>query len=234
VLVNDLLTIFSATFDSRRAKAGELCACKDCAFLRIMRLFGAPRMRFFMASALLVATMTSGHASDVEFNFASPPTRTPSPISEFRIGGFSHAIDGKPEEGSLDLNAEILFSKPLTSEDPWINALMPRPHIGGNLNLGGDTSTAYAGLTWTFNVTPQFFLEGSLGASINNGVTGANVPSGRNAVGCSFMFRQSGSIGYNITENLSVMGTVEHNSNADLCAQNDGITSAGVRFGYKF
>jgi hypothetical protein len=48
------------------------------------------------------------------------------------------------------------------------------------------------------------------------------------------MFRESASLGYRITSNVSVMGTVEHISNAGLCDQNRGLTNVGLRLGYRF
>jgi lipid A 3-O-deacylase len=168
----------------------------------------------------------------------TPETAIPSIFSEFRLGGFAHNIDGKLENGTIDLNAEVLFVKPLTSADPWIDALLPRPHLGATINLEGKTSAAYAGLTWTFNLTEKLFVEGSLGGSINNGLTGPgraqHVLEDRARVGCSLLFRESASIGYNITESMSVMGTFEHHSNANLCDANGGLTNIGLRFGYKF
>jgi lipid A 3-O-deacylase len=198
--------------------------------------FGDVRMRIAIVVLPLLIAFAPAFAADETplepvFSFEKP---APVPfISEFRLGAFAHAFDGMPEKGSVDINGEILFTKPVVS-DPLINSLIPRPHIGGNFNLSGDTSTAYAGLTWTFDLTQKFFLEGSFGASINNGDATNPVAPGRNGVGCNFLFRESASIGYNITNNFSVMGTIEHHSNANLCERNAGITSAGVRFGYKF
>ena len=57
---------------------------------------------------------------------------------------------------------------------------------------------------------------------------------GRNAMGCNWSFRESGSLGYRLTPAWSVMGTVEHMSNAGFCDENRGLTNAGVRVGYTF
>ena len=55
-----------------------------------------------------------------------------------------------------------------------------------------------------------------------------------NALGCHVLFHETATIGFNITENWRVMGTIEHSSNAGLCDFNRGLTNAGVRIGYKF
>ena len=46
--------------------------------------------------------------------------------------------------------------------------------------------------------------------------------------------RGAASLGYRLTPTWSVMATVEHYSNAGLCAHNRGLTSFGLRMGYTF
>jgi hypothetical protein len=154
-------------------------------------------------------------------------------VSEVRVGGFAHD-PVSPEGGSADLNAEVLFAKPATSPDPVWNALIPRPSVGTTINSGGKTSTAYAGVNWTYDITKQVFADASFGGSVNDGYTGNVVPNGFNKLGCHLLFRESASLGYRLTEHWSIMGTVEHNSNAGLCAQNRGLTNFGARLGYTF
>jgi hypothetical protein len=161
------------------------------------------------------------------------PTRPVSFISEARIGGSVHDY-WSPETGSANLTGEILFAKPFTPADLFTSYFVPRPHIGGSLNFDDKTSFAYAGLTWTVDITPRFFIEGSFGGAIHNGSTGRVVPVDRNALGCSPLFRESGSVGVRLSANWSVMATVEHLSNAGLCSQNRGLTNIGARLGYTF
>jgi hypothetical protein len=163
----------------------------------------------------------------------SPTAQNQNFVSEVRLGGFAHDFDS-PERGSVDLNGEVLFAKPTTSANPIINALIPRPHVGATVNFAGKTSQAYAGATWDYDITDRIFAEASFGGSINNGKTGNIVPPGFNKVGCNALFRESASLGYRLTEHWSVMGTVEHSSNAGLCAQNRGLTNVGGRIGYSF
>jgi lipid A 3-O-deacylase len=155
------------------------------------------------------------------------------PLSEVRVGGLVHD-PLSPEAGGVDLSGEVLFAKPFTSPDPLWNALIPRPDIGGTLNFEGKTSEAYAGVAWDYNFTPRIFGEAGFGGSVNNGKAGLVVPEGYNAMGCNESFRESGSVGYRLTENWSVLGTVEHMSNAGLCDRNRGLTNFGARVGYAF
>jgi lipid A 3-O-deacylase len=154
-------------------------------------------------------------------------------VSEVRLGGFVHD-PVSPERGSVDVNGEVLFAKPATSPDPVWNALIPRPHVGATVNFAGKTSQAYAGATWTYDVTNRIFVEGTFGGEVNDGHTGNVVPAGFNKVGCNVLFRESASLGYRFTEHWSLMGTIEHSSNAGLCGQNRGLTNAGARIGYSF
>jgi hypothetical protein len=49
------------------------------------------------------------------------------------------------------------------------------------------------------------------------------------------LFRESASIGYQITEQANIMLTVDHASHAGLCGPtNTGLTNLGVRVGWKF
>jgi lipid A 3-O-deacylase len=190
-----------------------------------------------LAVALLAAP--PAFAADLGYptNFgppAAPIAQSPSSfLSEVRLGTFAHD-PLSPEKGSADLNGEILFAKPLSAPGSAWDFLLPRPSIGATLNFAGKTSQAYAGLTWTYDITKSIFVEGSFGGSVNNGKTGTIVPPGHNAMGCNASFRESGSVGYRFTANWSLMGTIEHRSNAGLCTQNRGLTNYGARIGYSF
>lgn len=161
-----------------------------------------------------------------------PATR--SFLSEIRVGGSAQDPSG-PESGSGSITGEILFDRFFQSADPILNLFIPRPHIGGSANLGGRTSFAYAGFTWSFDITPRFFVEGTLGGAIHNGNTSSfDVAPHEAGLGCSPLFRESASAGFRLTPQWSVIATVEHLSNAGLCSQNRGLTNIGVRLGYTF
>jgi hypothetical protein len=166
----------------------------------------------------------------------APLPPAPSFLSEFRAG-MSAQDPFSTESGSANLTGELLFSKPFTPADLFTSYFVPRPHVGGSLNFDHKTSFAYAGFTWTVDVTPRVFVEGSLGGAVHSGSTERNpfyVPPDRAALGCSPLFRESGSVGIRLSSNWNVMATVEHLSNAGACSQNQGLTNVGARFGYTF
>jgi lipid A 3-O-deacylase len=154
---------------------------------------------------------------------------------EVRGGVFAHSVD----ELTLDMtriqdaNVELLIGLPTL--DQMIGIGQIRPHVGATVNFGDLESMAYAGLSWTVPVfdTPVF-IEGSFGAAVHNGESDGATPPGRN-LGCSFLFRESVSVGVNVTESASIMATLEHASHAHLCGNNNrGLTNLGVRVGWKF
>lgn len=163
------------------------------------------------------------------------PSEKPTPgiISEVRFGATAHD-PFSPEEGSADINGEVLFSKFFRSEDPILDLFIPRLHVGGSINTAGKTSYGYAGFTWSYDITKQIFVEASFGGAFHNGDTSNFQKPDWNALGCSPLFRESAAIGYRIDEHWSVMATIDHMSNAGLCDQNRGLTNVGAKIGYTF
>ena len=195
------------------------------------------RVMTIVGTGLLIGmtSVAGAVAADVRLPAAVIPGQH-NLFSELRLGG-SAQDPWSPESGSANLTGEIVFAKPFTAADLFTSYFIPRPHVGGSVNFGGDTSFAYAGLTWTYDLTSWLFVEGSFGGAVHNGNTQsnlANVPANENALGCSPLFRESGSVGVRLSTNWSIMATVEHLSNAGICAQNRGLTNFGARLGYTF
>jgi hypothetical protein len=161
-------------------------------------------------------------------------------VDELRGGLFFHSVDRAPP-GSFfldtsrlqDANVELLFTPFDLGDFNWIGEI--RPHVGATVNFGGLESQVYAGLSWTWHVFDgPVFIEGTFGGTVHNGAANGMVYPARN-LGCAVMFRESASIGFDITEQASIMATVEHSSHAGLCGPvNEGITNLGVRVGWKF
>jgi lipid A 3-O-deacylase len=160
-------------------------------------------------------------------------------LSEVRGGVFAHSVD---EPGAFfgvfdtsrvqDLNVEMLFEVPNLTQ--WVSWGVVRPHLGATINFGGLESMVYGGVSWTVPVLDSpVFVEASFGGAVHNGALAGAVYPARN-LGCSVMFRESASIGVMINDNASVMATIEHASNANLCADNRGLTNMGIRFGWTF
>jgi hypothetical protein len=202
--------------------------------MRVGRAAGAAIGFVLLASSVSAADLVGRTA------YAPPPYVAPSArsgfISEVRIGASAHEMEG-PEKGTWNVNGEVLFAKPFTTADLFTSYFVPRLHVGASINVNGMTSFLYGGLSWTVDLGSAFFVEASLGGAVHNGNTESNlafVPRDRNALGCSPLFRESASVGYRFTPNWSIMATVEHLSNAGICAQNRGLTNVGVRLGYTF
>jgi hypothetical protein len=204
----------------------------------------------FLAGGVALFAAGAVQAADLGGRRPAPPIYTApvkpvSIVSEIRIGGSVQdpgSAEGKVGNFSkANVNGEILFAKPLVFEDPFWQAFVPRPTVGGSYNTGGRTSYAYIGATWTVDVFPEFFnrrlfVEGFFGAAAHNGYTGprALTPFGFNALGCNPLFREAAAIGFRLSENWSIMATIDHMSNAGLCANNRGLTNYGGKIGYTF
>ena len=197
-----------------------------------------------MAAALSLGSLSPVLAADLPATTAPLPTFVaPAPVvsspygilSEARFGVMAHGVD-EHEFGTVDVNGEVLFVKPTHLEGAW-DYLVPRFHLGGNLNTSGRTSDVYGGVTWQFPIYHRFFGELSFGGDLNDGDTRKVFPKFGNddiRVGCVANFRESGTLGYHLTDHWNVMAFAEHASNAGLCAHNEGITAIGGRVGYVF
>ena len=160
------------------------------------------------------------------------PARDYPLFSEFRFGVL--AADLEPGGGSDDgvaISGELLTPNRARNLPFIQNLLHPRFHIGAAIHTDDGVNQAYAGLTWDYYLTDTLFVETSFGGAVHDGDTDGNNPD---SYGCTLNFRESVSIGVDITESVSVSATVDHMSNAGLCDQNQGLTNAGVRLGYRW
>jgi hypothetical protein len=201
-------------------------------------------LRTTIIAAIAFHGASAACAADLNVEpFVSPsPADLPRLASDFfeiRAGGFKHqpfgpkhALEGK---NSWSITGEVvlptLFRAAGTSFFDTMFA--PRIHAGAMVSAEGLTSYGYAGLTWTFDLTPQWFTEVSFGAGYSDGDTTGRHHERIN-VGCRLGFHETVSLGYRITDNWSVMATFAHLSNAALCPPNDGVNELGVRASYRF
>lgn len=152
-------------------------------------------------------------------------------VSELRLGAMAHdvGIFGRSKEDGVDVNGEILFGSPRFLRFLW----SPRPHIGVTYAPGPDTtSQVYFGLTWQYTFWRGAFVEGSFGGSVNDGSLVESTDE--KALGCHLLFRESVSLGYTFERRHSLMVTLDHISNANLCDLNEGLDTLGIRYGYRF
>jgi lipid A 3-O-deacylase len=153
-------------------------------------------------------------------------------VDEARIGIYDHDSElfaSRAETSDPDINVELLFKAP-----EWLQWLAkPRINLGANINTGNGTSMAYSGLVWDYDFTDTMFIEGGFGGAIHDGETHQQTATNLN-LGCRVLFHENVSLGYRVTNNSSIMITVDHMSNAGLCSPNPGLTDIGLRYGYTF
>jgi lipid A 3-O-deacylase len=159
------------------------------------------------------------------------PREKESLISEIRFGFLVHDVGpfSRNEEDGFDSNFEILFTSP-----SWLKKISaPRPHVGLSVNSSGDTSQAYAGLTWEWRFWRNWFIDFSLGGSIHDGKK-RTARIDRKELGCRVLFRESFELGYIFQKRHSITGFLDHISNAKICGKNESLESFGIRYGYRF
>jgi len=163
-------------------------------------------------------------------SFASAEESEPI-VSEIRGGVYAHDISfwSFHRENGVDINGEVLFTSPDILKAIWA----PRPHLGATVNTSGNTSHAYGGLTWEYDLPAGFFVDGNLGLSVHNGYLNTN-KSDRKSLGSPVLFRVGGALGYNITERVNISVQYEHMSNAYIANPNEGMDNVGLRLGYRF
>ena len=163
---------------------------------------------------------------------AQPATAQTPLLDEIRLGVMAHSIEPGHSEGGADVNFELLFKRPpITFGNSVADFVFrPRVHVGTSINTIGDTSQVYAGFTWDVKFTERLSFEATFGGAWHDGPLNGSAPD---LYGCRVNFRESASLGYALNESWTVYATIAHMSNANLCSHNSGITSAGVRLGYK-
>ena len=159
-------------------------------------------------------------------------------ISEVKTGIASHDVGvlGRKKEDGLDSSFEILFRE-INYNLLWLGT--PRPHIGANINMGGDTSQAYAGVTWNYKLPKKMFFNFSWGLSYHNGDkkhSATNVITDKKELGSSLLFREAAEVGWNFYGKDSISIRLDHISNANLWGEetNEGLDTLGIFYGYRF
>ncbi|MBV8168376.1 MAG: acyloxyacyl hydrolase [Alphaproteobacteria bacterium] len=177
----------------------------------------------------------------------APTQPPPAPVSqrsqprildEIKGGGLAHDIPlgGHGREGGADVNVELLFASPNIFRYIW----SPRPIVGVDANTKGRTSNFYGGLAWDWdfwrpgwNRNDGFFASLAAGGAVHDGKL--DTPDKRfKSLGGRALFREGLDLGYHFNEHFSLSAFVDHISNANLAHRNEGLTSAGMRAGYRF
>ena len=151
-------------------------------------------------------------------------------IDEIRGGVF---YDKHREETGILVSPEVLSSQlPFyNGSNPFLAAfLKPRLVAGAMVSVEGRISYAYTGVNWRVPIYDRLFAEVEFGGALNDSEKGQP-----GWLGCPVTFRESGGLGFQITSNIDIVGSIEHVSHADLCGRtNPDLSSFGLRLGYKF
>lgn len=168
-------------------------------------------------------------------SYAPPVQGSLNPGWEARLGlGATNPAGGR-ESGLMNFSGEILTPRAFALSDRIASAFVPRFHIGTTATVNG-TNYAYAGATWTFDVSQSVFVEASVGAAINDGKTGLLVPQNRLNVGCNAGGRAAGGVGVRLNDRWNLIATMEHFSTTG-CSEREkprGPANFGARLGYSF
>ncbi|WP_411033912.1 acyloxyacyl hydrolase [Shinella sp. BYT-45] len=179
-------------------------------------------MKIFLAAAL-AAVSIGLHAS---------PAAAGDLIDEVRVGVSGGLNGGSSEDKGVVGSAEVYIA-PFQSSQTGLAKVLLEPRVQVGVSGGADaTDQAYLGLNWHLPITETLFAEVGAGGTVHNG----SLDSGPGPLlGCRFLFREHAALGVRVTDNVSVMATVDHSSSADLCdGPNDGLTHAGLSVGVKF
>lgn len=194
------------------------------------------RVALLILAGLVAAAPLRAQSLPPGVSSYAPATDAPLPAWEARLG-VAAANPGGREGGLLNFNGEVVTPRVLTLNDRIASAFVPRFHIGSSINFNG-TRYAYAGATWTVDITKTIFVEGSLGAALNDGKTGSVIPEDRLNLGCNGGTREAAALGFKLSDRWSLIASLEHFSTAGCSSANGsnprGPANFGARLGYTF
>lgn len=196
------------------------------------------RVAFLLIACCLAASSAPAQTRSLSGSVSSyaPANAPPAPAWEARLGA-GLANPGSREGGLANIGADLLSPRILPPSDRIAAAFIPRFNLGSSLNLNG-TRYAYAGATWSFDISRDIFIEASLAAALNDGKTGSVVPQNRLNLGCNTGTREAAAFGVRLSDRWSLVTTLEHFSAAG-CGDKAGGSGNGpanisARLGYTF
>lgn len=151
---------------------------------------------------------------------------------EIRLGASGLLDNDSSKDKGIIGSAEVYIS-PFESSQTGLAEVLLEPRIQVGISGGASaTDQVYAGLNWHLPIGDSFFAEVGFGGTIHNG----NLDDGDGPLlGCRLLFRENIALGVKVTDNVSLIATADHSSNANLCdGPNDGITHVGLAVGVKF
>ncbi|MEP0941835.1 MAG: acyloxyacyl hydrolase [Rhizobiaceae bacterium] len=180
----------------------------------------------------------------------APATANDLQIDEARFGGSLIDIP-TPDRQSYyrynlpGVNAEVLFTPfdfemgDEQSEGFLREVFTPRLHVGATIALDDySPSSVYTGLTWHHALGEILFIESSFGATLHNGEMNPvrySATKQKRGLGSPLLFRESLSVGANLTDTMTMVLQISHMSHAGLAGDNNsGQTDLALKLGHKF
>lgn len=198
--------------------------------------YGAPAYEpVYQAPApMVVADMSAGPAT------AMAPAASGSDelldqlgITELWLGGLAHdaGVFGRSkEENVAAIDLGVRFA-PLHGEF-WDLIARPRPHTGFHLNVNGDTSQWFGGITWDFDLGSNLFFGADFGLALHNGNLRTSTLDEKE-LGLRILFREGAELGYRLDGHHAISLVLDHISNGRLAEANEGLDSFGVRYTWR-
>lgn len=163
---------------------------------------------------------------------ASAAAREASPLLALGIMAHDQGPFSDHHEHGIDLNLEVLFT-------PLNLFGSPRPHLGATLNFNGDTSMAYAGLTFPFHESRRWFMQGFIGGAVHNGPLHKDPTGCQLYSDCGFGVRLLPRFGlewgYYLNNSHALSLFFDHQSHKWVVeGENEGIDHLGLRYRQPF
>ena len=171
---------------------------------------------------IALAGLASGSA------LAAEPSPPDSPVVVMGVLAHDQGPASDHHEHGVDLNLEVQFA-------PLDFFGSPRPHLGTTINFIGNTSLAYAGLTYPIYTYSNWFLNGSLSAAVHNGPLHNDATSCQQYSDCGFGVRVlplfSADLGYRLDDKSAFSLYYGHMSHKWIIpGENEGLDFTGLRY----
>ncbi len=151
-----------------------------------------------------------------------------APVMAIGVLGHDQGPASDHHEHGINLNLEMQLA-------PLGIFGSPRPHFGVTPNFNGDTSMAYAGLTFPLHQRAHWFLDGFVSAALHDGPLHKNPgPCARNSncgYGVRVMPRFGLELGYRLNERSALTLFADHMSHKWVIpGENEGLEHTGLRY----
>ena len=152
----------------------------------------------------------------------------PAEAAELFGGIFVHDVDSPLTKGGFEDGADVQIGL----RGGRIRALdflgSPSPYAFASIATGGDTHFAAAGLSW--RIGGRLFVRPGVGIAVHSRRNDGVADGFRTDLGSRILFEPELSVGYQVSERVSIEASWVHISHAQLLSrQNPSMDSVGLR-----